>query len=355
MVSKKKPTIQFPPLAKVPGLTFRHFTDESDYEIILDLWLRNREFNAYDWYATMEDILMDQQWRKNYDPHKQLIIVELNQVPIGYLIYNWSLSNNPRTYTLIINMNVLGEYWNGPVVQLVLAYAEKQLSGMANFIPQDAPHCFELKVKQTNHIQMEFFQRNGYHPERYFITMARPTNAPLDDYPMPEGLEIRPVTSQDYRKVWDAHIEAFKDHWGFEQRGDAQYEAWINDSWFQPHLWKVAWDGDQVAGRVGNYYSQEENDAFQRKRGYTESISVGRRWRGRGLAKALIAESIHMFRGMGMEETALGVDVASPTGALNLYRGLGYQEVEGKTSIIFRKNLNGEEDDTTEDNGKTII
>ena len=332
-------TIEYAPLAAVPGLSFRHFTGESDYQIVLDLWLKNREFNDYDWIATMEDIQMDQQWRKHYDPAEQLVIVKLNGAAIGYLMYHWSLEENPRTIILILNMNLLEDYWNGPIPQLMLDYAEMKLAEMAMDTPQDAAMRYDLTVKQKNSMQVEFFKRNGYTPERYFITMTRPIDEPLGEYPMPEGLEIRPVTAEDYRKVWDAHLEAFKDHWGFEERDEEQYQAWITDTWFQPELWKVAWDGDEIAGRVGNYFLADENEAFQRKRGYTESISVGRKWRGRGLAKALIPESICMFKDMGMEETALGVDVENPNGALKLYTSLGYREVKGKTSIVLRKEL----------------
>jgi ribosomal protein S18 acetylase RimI-like enzyme len=44
-----------------------------------------------------------------------------------------------------------------------------------------------------------------------------------------------------------------------------------------------------------------------------------------------------MFREMGMEETALGVDVNNPNHALNLYEGVGYQ-VDRKY-IVYRKPL----------------
>jgi len=339
MTTENRQTIEYAPLATMSGLTFRHFAGESDYQITLDIWLENREFNGNDWILTMEDVQMDQKWRTNYDPSEQLIFVEFNGKTIGYLIYHWSLEQSPRTYILIVYMNLMGEYWIGPIPQLMLDYIEAKLIEMDQNIPKDAPHRFDLNVKQKNTVQMEFFTRNGYQPERYFIDMVRPIDDPLAEYPMPEGLEIRPVTPDDYHKVWDAHLEAFRDHWGFEERSEEQFQAWIKDTWFQPDLWKVAWDGDEIAGRVGNYFIEDENEALRRKRGYTEGISVGRKWRGRGLAKALIAESIHMFKEMGMEETALGVDADSPTGALKLYKGLGYQEVTGKTSIVLRKTL----------------
>jgi ribosomal protein S18 acetylase RimI-like enzyme len=44
---------------------------------------------------------------------------------------------------------------------------------------------------------------------------------------------------------------------------------------------------------------------------------------------------MQMFKGMGMIETALGVDTQNLSGALNLYQSVGYRQV--KTFFIYRK------------------
>jgi ribosomal protein S18 acetylase RimI-like enzyme len=51
----------------------------------------------------------------------------------------------------------------------------------------------------------------------------------------------------------------------------------------------------------------------------------------------LLVQSIGMFREMGMDETALGVDTENPSGALGLYEGLGYREVGRHT--FFEKGM----------------
>jgi len=108
---------------------------------------------------------------------------------------------------------------------------------------------------------------------------------------------------------------------------------------FQPHLWKIAWDGDQVVAGVHNMLDEEENKTYHRKRGYTEDIFTLRPWRGKGIARALIAESIRMFRGMGMQETHLGVDADNTSGALRLYQKMGYVVDKDKTSYMLFKKL----------------
>ena len=178
---------------------------------------------------------------------------------------------------------------------------------------------------------------HGYNAIRYDFAMRRDLSKPIPETVLPEGLEIRPVEEDHIWPVLHAANEAFQDHWGYRPMTDEEHESWLKDPNCRPELWKVAWDGDQVAGSVQNFYNPQENKTFNRKRGYTEGISTRRPWRKRGLATAFIVESMKMFKAMGMMETAHGVDAENTSGALRLYRKLGY-EVE-KQYTTYRKPL----------------
>jgi ribosomal protein S18 acetylase RimI-like enzyme len=136
---------------------------------------------------------------------------------------------------------------------------------------------------------------------------------------------VRVVQPGQVRAVWEAMQEARQDHWGHVPPTEQDYERWLTGRLFVPHLWRVAWDGDQVAGMVLNRLDQAQNEQYGRRRGYTQDIFVRRPWRRRGLARSLLVQSIEMFREMGMEETALGVDTQNPSGALTLYESVGYR------------------------------
>ena len=88
---------------------------------------------------------------------------------------------------------------------------------------------------------------------------------------------------------------------------------------------------------VLNYVDRAENEAYNRKRGYTETICVRRPWRRRGVARALIARSLRELRDLGMTEAALGVDAQNPSGALRLYEGMGFRPVKRHTA--YRKSM----------------
>jgi ribosomal protein S18 acetylase RimI-like enzyme len=67
-----------------------------------------------------------------------------------------------------------------------------------------------------------------------------------------------------------------------------------------------------------------ENAELGLRRGWLESVFTRRPWRGRGLARALIARSIHLLAERGMDTAALGVDADNPSGALGLYESIGF-------------------------------
>jgi ribosomal protein S18 acetylase RimI-like enzyme len=147
------------------------------------------------------------------------------------------------------------------------------------------------------------------------------------------------VTPEQYSVVWEAAREALRDDWGYTEDAwtEDQYEGWLRERTFMPDLWQVAWDGSQVAGMVLNFINKDENQEYGRRRGYTENICVRRPWRRRGLARALIARSFGLLKGLGMTEAALGVDAQNPSGALELYEGMGFRAVRRVTS--YRKPL----------------
>jgi ribosomal protein S18 acetylase RimI-like enzyme len=167
--------------------------------------------------------------------------------------------------------------------------------------------------------------------------MTRPCSEPIDVLPLPEGIEVRPITPELMRAVFDAENEAFRDHWGYVEPTETRYQGWLNWPMTKPDLWKVAFDGDEIVGMVRNFINHDENEEYQRKRGYTENISVRRPWRRQGVARALLTQSIQMFIEMGMEETCLGVDTENPNGALALYSDVGYEKIH--TAYTYRKPL----------------
>ncbi len=143
------------------------------------------------------------------------------------------------------------------------------------------------------------------------------------------------MSTDQLRQLWDADVEAFRDHWGGFDASESRFVEWQGDPKFDPSLFVVAWDGDEIAGGVLNEINVTENEAFGRQRGWLASVFVRRPWRRRGLARAVVARSLVVLRDRGMTSAGLGVDADNPTGALRLYEDAGF-EVEDR-STAFRK------------------
>ena len=330
--------IDYKPLDTIPGLAFRHFAGENDHVIRLDISNVCKEVNGFDWIITLDDIKNDELWSANYDIHQQLIYVELDGEPIGYFGWNWQ-EEQDGTMVFWPFGNLLPEHWGNDIEELMLRFTEEQCCSVAEGMPTEQRKIFRTWRKNKAKDIVAFFKQHGYQPERFFFEMRRPIEKEIPECPLPDGVEIRPVEPGHYRAIWDAEQEAFRDHWGYAEPTEQMFEAWQKQRLFRPEYWKVAWEDDQVCGMVLNFFDEEENKEYNRQRGWTEEISVRRPWRGKGLAKALIAESIRMFRDMGMEETALGVDSDNPNGALRLYENMGYEVEEGKKSMMLSKPL----------------
>ncbi|HEY8179325.1 MAG TPA: GNAT family N-acetyltransferase [Candidatus Limnocylindria bacterium] len=187
--------------------------------------------------------------------------------------------------------------------------------------------AFESQPRRTRLLASE-----GFAVARWFFEMLRLNLDEIERLPMPNGLEIRPVKPEDHRKIFAADVEAFRDHWGSMQEDESAFERFFSGPGFQPELWRVAWDGDEVAGVVMNRILTAFNDESGERRGELAGVSVRRRWRRRGLARALVADSLRALRDAGMTSAVLGVDAENPTGALGVYEANGF--------AVHRKGMN---------------
>ena len=92
-----------------------------------------------------------------------------------------------------------------------------------------------------------------------------------------------------------------------------------------------------MVGMVRSYINHKENERYGFLRGWTEDICVRKAWRGKGIARALIARSLQTLKDHGMQHATLGVDVDNPSGALRLYESMGYQSY--MEEVVLRKQL----------------
>jgi len=177
----------------------------------------------------------------------------------------------------------------------------------------------------------EIHESEGYKLIRHHWMMeANLTEAPKV-IPFPAGIELRPFIkeTQGYL-MFQTEDESFRDHWGHVP---GNFNNWklrkIEREEFDPMLWHVAWDDDQIAG-----YAQTR---YRNGVGWIGNLGVRRPWRKRGLGEALLLHAFSEFYKRGMHTIGLGVDASNPTGATRLYQKVGMQiAVE---DVLYEKEL----------------
>jgi mycothiol synthase len=179
-----------------------------------------------------------------------------------------------------------------------------------------APGLRHGGVDAGNAAARALLRANGFAHVRDFYTMVRalPAGTPPA---LPEGIRIRVFeTGRDERALYENHEATFADHWGFVPEPYASFAAeWFESDDWVPDLAYLATAGDEVVGHAAALEFA--------LRGFISSLGVLREWRGRGIAQALLHRAFADLGARGQPEVALGVDAASPTGAVALYEKVG--------------------------------
>jgi ribosomal protein S18 acetylase RimI-like enzyme len=132
----------------------------------------------------------------------------------------------------------------------------------------------------------------------------------------PENVTIHTYQPGQERAIFEAFDEAFRDHWGYIP-GD--YETWkhwtIRRENFDPTLWFIAFDGNEIAGISLCEYELGIP--------WVGDLAVRRPWRRQGLGMALLRHSFGEFYRRGSRKARLGVDAQNLSGATRLYERAG--------------------------------
>ncbi len=327
------------------NLTTRVFRGEADYQVIWEIINGCRLADNVQHLLTVEDVASNYAHLYNCDPMRDMLFVEADGKTVAYTRVYWMI-NAEGTWLGEQATYVLPEWRRRGIGARLLSFGETRLRQISEEmiaqgeLSSGALRLYDAFVNEKEVDREALLVKAGYRAIRYAFDMVRPDLENIPAAPMPPGLQVRLVRPDEYRKVWEANREAFEDHWGYVRAPDEEYEKWLETASFDPTLWRVAWDGEEVAGMVLSFINQQENEEFQRKRGYTEEICVRRPYRRQGLARSLLVQSLYALKERGMTEAALGVDAENVTGALHLYESVGFRVV--RRSTIYRKPLEKE-------------
>ena len=316
-------------------LTFRSFQNDADYALMHSFLMESSKADQVVETATLDDIRSWCAPSERFNPQQDILFaLDDNSSEIGFSRVSWYTGKaGVKLYTQASFL--IPEYRKPGVWSEMVKANEKRLREIADRHPVHQ-RFFQSWATEIQKEWISVLENEGFEAVRHFNNMLHSLEQ-IPDPGLPAGIDVRYVQEGHYRKIWEAQREVQSELFEFvaEHWTDDRYQAWLNNPSHTAHLWQIAWDGDQVAGMVLARIDETENLALDRKRGYTEHVFVRKPWRQRGIAKALVARSLHLLKELGMQEAELGVDTENESGAYDFYRRMGYRTFS--TDIWFRK------------------
>ncbi|TFC87957.1 GNAT family N-acetyltransferase [Cryobacterium sp. TMT3-29-2] len=206
-----------------------------------------------------------------------------------------------------------------------LGRAEQQLAIAAPAVPR----WILAYTDEAAYRSVRLFRRLGMECARYFQSLERRLDQPIPEIDLPGDVRVIGYTPQLSRAAHAARNSSFRDHWASQPMSDEAWDSFVTSRIFRPDLSFLALaagrDGSQQV--VGFALATVNQDDWVNQ-GYTGShvdlVGVIDGWRGKRIARALLSAHLRAARTEGLARATLIVDSESPTGALNLYLGMGF-------------------------------
>ena len=265
----------------------------------------------------------------------------------------------------LLTLETLQKAWQGLNLEsdTCVAFADGKLAGYAELIDNDSPSIYLAernnvdlafqfltileskavnrkkasvnlfaRISAKNKTLLELFAANGYSSKLSFLIMELVLHEAPASPQWANGITVRPFAKgQDEQATYQTDEEASKDK-GYHD--PLSYEGWVKrmgmeKEAFDPSLWFLACEGNEIAGVALNVFVKESNT------GWVDHLSVRQAWRKRGIGKALLLHSFAEFYRRGIQHIKLSVDSKSLTNAPRLYESVGMKTVQ--QYHIYRK------------------
>ncbi|MGD8753555.1 MAG: GNAT family N-acetyltransferase [Anaerolineales bacterium] len=310
------------PKPKLPtGFTTRP-AKMRDLETVVDML--NRFSKVYLGITPIEKDEIRNEWQiPGFELKNDTRVVFTTQGILAGYVEVWTLSNPPvhpwvwgRTHPDYEGLGV-GTY--------LISWAEERARQAIKRTPDEARVAYRTGIDTTVEPAKELFKDMDLKLIRHSFRMLIEMDAMPPEPRWAEGIQVRTYNpEEDAEAVYRADVEAFRDHFGFiEQPFEEDFERFMHHMTqkesYDPSLWFLAMDGDEIAGFcLCHKWAHEDKET-----GYVSGLGVRRAWRQRGIGLALLRHSFREFYQRGKRKVALGVDAENLTGALRLYKKAG--------------------------------
>jgi mycothiol synthase len=172
----------------------------------------------------------------------------------------------------------------------------------------------------------------GYRYWRSAFQMRIELDERPDAQPLPDGFELRGYRDEDAEPLRAGLNEAFGEDPFFHAVTPSNYrELFLKGRGTDVSLWRIAWDGDELAGWVLPWPCRGSDDTL----GWIGNLGVRPPYRRRGLGGVLLRNGFRVLYDRGLRAAGLGVDAENPTGAVGLYERAGMRRHARQDNWVF--------------------
>ena len=305
----------------IVGLHFSHVHDEKEAAALFSVHEQCADHDQTDRLSSIEHTPTQEdlaRWLAQavQEGHtSNWLITQANEEVIGYSRINWWTETDGMWVYLTTGWVVPS--WRGKGIgTAMLRWAETRIQKLASEHPTSGHWEYASNATNTEVEATALLRDNGYFAAYTVLDMELTDFSRVPKPTLPAGLELRLLTPQHYRAVWDSIQASYVKGRYAEDPTEERFRAYFEASEHDPALWQVAWDGEEVAGQV--------LCKIERGRGEVYEVSVRPQWRRRGLARGLLAYGLRALEERGVSTVRLHTVSEFPTQAKNLYGSVGF-------------------------------
>ena len=258
-----------------------------------------------------------------FDLDKSVRIVDgPNGEIVGY-VEVWDIDDPP--VSIWVWGRVHPDFEGQGIGTALMEWAETRAREAISRVPHDVRVIMRSGIFSGYEPAVNLFAGREMVLDRYFLTMAAELPGTPETPVWPEGIQLRAMKGEEeLRPVVQAVRDSFQDHWGYvDTPFEQEYEQWLHwirtDEEYDPSLWFLAMEGDDIAGIcLCREKSDEDPDM-----GWVNVLGVLRPWRRKGLGLAMLHHTFRIMKERERASVGLGVDAKSLTGATALYEKVG--------------------------------
>ena len=321
MTDAATPTL--PRTPPIPGFYFRPYGGETDLPMLVEMLRLADTANGEEMVASVDRLKSQYANMTRIDPREDVVLGFAGDQLVAHSIIEWAdTAYGERHFNSLGSVHP--DWRRRGIGGAMMARNEVRLLELATAQDFDETPVLTTWMQDLDVGAVALVKQRGYEHARVYHHMVCPTLDDITVLPLPEGLEVRPVTRELLPAYWDAMCEAFRDHFGAWDDSDSAFRSWVDSPRFDLDLQIVAFDGDEIAGGIHAAVDPAENQVHGYLRGWSEPIFTRRPWRRRGLAAALLGRTLVALRDCGMTSAQLHVDAENANQALTLYERHGF-------------------------------